>query len=162
MDCWHEVTIASENSPALELLMCGNDPSILFVHGSCCQASIWRPLMQAMRERGISTAALSLRGHGRSAGVDHLQEWRIEDYIEDVIRVIQQFDTPVTLVGHSMGGLVAQLVAVRTAVRGLVLMASYVSSTSGDAPRQFPSAQFSEALPESLNTPLAALFASAA
>ena len=124
MSCWQEVTIVSDTGPALELLACGHAPALLFVHGSCCQASIWRPLMQAMHDLGISSAAVSLRGHGRSAGVEHLQEWRIENYVDDVIQAIQQLSVPLTLVGHSMGGLITRLAAARITPSGLVLVAS--------------------------------------
>jgi len=60
--------------------------------------------MQALHDLDISSAALSLRGHGRSAGIEHLQEWRIENYVDDVVHAVQQLRMLLTLVGHSMGG----------------------------------------------------------
>lgn len=116
-------TIASRHGPELELLTSGDAPSVLFVHGACCQAIVWEPLILALLERGITSAAVNLRGHGGSAGKDRLQYYRIADYVKDVLSTLDVLSTPVTLIGHSMGGLICQIVATKTAPRKLILMA---------------------------------------
>jgi pimeloyl-ACP methyl ester carboxylesterase len=72
---------------------------------------------------------LDLRGHGLSEGGEHLQRWRIEDYVADVRAVLDRWETLRILVGHSMGGLVVQLVAAAVRLDRLVLVAS--SPTEG-------------------------------
>jgi pimeloyl-ACP methyl ester carboxylesterase len=79
--------------------------------------------MLALLDLGIASAALSLRGHGGSKGTEHLQQYRIEHYVQDVLQTLPRLVQPVTLVGHSMGGLVCQLAATKASLRRLILMA---------------------------------------
>lgn len=80
--------------------------------------------MPALGASGHSSAAIDLRGHGQSAGKAELQNVGIDEYVQDVVHVLQAFPTIETLVGHSMGGLVSQLAASRSAPSSLVLIAS--------------------------------------
>lgn len=109
---------------AIEVLSTGPAPAFLFLHGACCQARVWEPLMLALAARGVDSAALSFRGHGGSGGAGLLQAFRIMDYMRDTDRVLDGMAAPPILVGHSMGGLVAQLVAEERALPGLALLAS--------------------------------------
>jgi pimeloyl-ACP methyl ester carboxylesterase len=115
--------IGSEHGPELELRVAGDVPSVLLVHGACCHAIVWDSLMLGLLDLGIASAALSLRGHGGSKGTEHLQQYRIEHYVEDVLQTLPSLVRPVTLVGHSMGGLVCQLAAAKASLRRLILMA---------------------------------------
>ena len=110
--------------PALELVSSGPAPRFLFLHGSSGQAMIWAPLLLAMAARGVHGAALSFRGHGGSEGRRMLQSYRILDYEADTKRALQAMQSAPILVGHSMGGLVAQLVAEELPLPGLALLAS--------------------------------------
>lgn len=80
--------------------------------------------MIALAELGTHAAALDLRGHGLSEGREQLQSWRIDDYVSDVLAVLCRWETLRILVGHSMGGLIAQLAAMETQLDRLVLVAS--------------------------------------
>ncbi len=102
----------------------GDAPSVLFVHGACCQAMVWDPLMLSLLDLGIASAAISLRGHGGSDGAEHLQQYRIEHYVQDVVQTVNSLAQPVTLIGHSMGGLICQLAAADARPRRLILIAS--------------------------------------
>jgi pimeloyl-ACP methyl ester carboxylesterase len=57
-------------------------------------------------------------------GKEYLQQYRIEHYVQDVLQTLPHLVQPVTLVGHSMGGLVCQLAAARATLRRLILVAS--------------------------------------
>src|SRR5215469_8396460 len=103
--------------------MAGHAPSVLFVHGACCQAIVWEPLMLALLDLGIASAAVSLRGHGGSKGAECLRQYGIEHYVHDVLQTLPGLVQPVTLVGHSMGGLVCQLAATQATLRRLILIA---------------------------------------
>jgi len=113
----------------LELISCPavtpRGPTLLFLHGAAGAAWMWAEhLMPALAAEGWSCLALSFRGHGRSPGADRLQELGLDDYADDVRSVLSAIDGPVILVGHSLGGLVAQRLLLHPSVRGLVLLAS--------------------------------------
>ena len=44
----------------------------------------------------------------------------LRDYTDDLVAFVSSLDSPPLLIGHSMGGLVAQLVAARTRQAGVV------------------------------------------
>jgi pimeloyl-ACP methyl ester carboxylesterase len=101
-----------------------NRPPLLMVHGlahaAWCFAENWVP---AAAEAGFPAYALSLRGHGGSAGARHLRRTTMRDYVHDVLQTITELPEPPVLIGHSMGAVIAQLVAERYPLRGLVLLA---------------------------------------
>lgn len=98
-------------------------PPLLFVHGiahaAWCFAENWLPAAAA---EGFPSYAISLRGHGGSGGARRLRRSTIRDYVHDVLQTLTELPSPPVLVGHSMGAVVAQLVAERYPVRGLVLL----------------------------------------
>ena len=97
-------------------------PPLLFVHGAGHGAWCWNKWMDAAAERGWASHAISLRGHAASDG--HGENWRLRDYVHDVMQAIAALPEPPVLVGHSMGGLVVQRVLARYPARAGVLVAS--------------------------------------
>lgn len=105
-------------------------PKIVVLHGAGLNAHSFDPLLLAL---DIPALALDLPGHGRS-------DWRTDaDYrpghlAEDIIMAIERLATaPVTLLGHSLGGLTAALVA--AARPDLVSSLIIVDITPGISPR---------------------------
>ena len=100
--------------------------SILLVHGICLGAWVWETnFLPYLAERGFSTHALSLRGHGTSDGRAQIRHWRLKDFAADLEWAIKRIGGRVVVVGHSMGGGVAQHYLLRGGkAAGLVLMAS--------------------------------------
>jgi pimeloyl-ACP methyl ester carboxylesterase len=98
-------------------------PPIIFIHGMAggkYQFSNWQ---RYCAERGWESYAVDLRGHHDSVA-DNFRKVSIADYASDVKQVIAAVG-PCYLVGHSMGGLVVQLVASQTPdVKGAVLVAT--------------------------------------
>lgn len=98
-------------------------PPLLMVHGlahaAWCFGENWVP---AAADAGFPAYAVSLRGHGGSAGARHLRRTLTRDYVHDVLQTIIELPEPPVLIGHSNGALVAQLVADRYPLRGLVLL----------------------------------------
>lgn len=98
---------------------------LLFVHGAYAGAWCWDEyFLPYFADRGFDCHALSLRGHGASAGRELLDFASLDDYVADVERVAGDLDEPPLLIGHSMGGVVAQRYAASGSVAGLVLIAS--------------------------------------
>jgi pimeloyl-ACP methyl ester carboxylesterase len=97
-------------------------PPLLFVHGYFGLAIAFERMMECLTAKGHRCVAIDLRGHGDSALTGKLGRVSIHDYADDVERVARQLGDPV-IVGHSMGGLLAQLAAVRGVAKGVVLMA---------------------------------------
>ncbi len=98
---------------------------ILFVHGAWHGAWCWQEnFLPYFAEHGYVSLALSLRGHGTSAGREHLRWMRIPDYVTDVAQVVSQLPTPPILVGHSMGGLIIQKYLETHSAPAAVLLAS--------------------------------------
>lgn len=98
-------------------------PPILFIHGlahgAWCWAEHWMP---AAAELGFPVYAVSLRGHGDSGGRKRLGRTLMRHYVHDVMQTITEIPQQPVIVGHSMGAIVAQLVADRYQPRGLALL----------------------------------------
>ncbi len=106
---------------------------LVLLHAAGSNAGMWRRQLAGLGDRH-SVLALDLPGHGRSSGVEgpasveesaHL----VERFLAAVIR------RPCVLVGRSMGGAIALVLATRVParVRGLVLACSAARFTLDDA-----------------------------
>ena len=98
-------------------------PQIILIHGMWSQAWVWRAWQTKFEEAGYRCTAVTLPGHAEGQPDEALKRLGLADYVKAVSGVAKRFDRPV-LIGHSLGGLVAQQVAAHTAVRGLVLVCS--------------------------------------
>ena len=100
----------------------GEGPPVVLVHGLGGSLHAWHGVIEALAIHH-HVVALDLRGHGRtdvSSGGFSVQQWA-----QDVLALISALELPpVTLVGHSLGSLVAQQAALDRdeAVDQLVLL----------------------------------------
>lgn len=98
---------------------------VLFVHGAFAGAWMWtETFMPFLAEAGYSSFALSLRGHGGSAGREHIDWHSVADYVDDVYTVVDSLGGDAILVGHSMGGFVVQKYLERRAAKAAALVCS--------------------------------------
>jgi pimeloyl-ACP methyl ester carboxylesterase len=95
---------------------------VLFVHGYFADASVWTEWLPFFAERGFPAYAVNLRGRGGSDGAAHLGSATISDFADDAEHVARSIGSP-AVVGHSMGGLLAQMLAERGAVSAAALIA---------------------------------------
>lgn len=103
----------------------GGEPPLLFVHGAFCGAWVWDEfLLPYFARRGFPAHAVSLRGHGASPAGGAPGSLGLDDFVDDVAAAVERIGAPPVLIGHSMGGVVAQKFARHHPVAGLVLMAS--------------------------------------
>ncbi|TFG28158.1 alpha/beta hydrolase [Candidatus Thorarchaeota archaeon] len=95
-------------------------PTIILIHGSGGSSATW-----FMQLRGLSdefqVVAIDLNGHGKSP--DRSEQNTTESYLEDIEEIVRKYDRPV-IGGHSMGGMLAQLFALRfpDLIRGIILV----------------------------------------
>lgn len=82
---------------------------LVFVHGAYVGAWCWEEhFLPWFAERGFPSYALSLRGHGKSAGREQLHSFGLADFADDLEAVLADLGRPAVLIGHSMGALVVQ------------------------------------------------------
>jgi len=101
---------------------------LLFLHGWQGSKAVWLPVMERLAERH-RTIAVDLRGFGESNGASG--PFRVETFADDLSALVAALDLdPVVVVGHSMGGAIAQRFAIDRpdAVEGLVLVAPVPAS----------------------------------
>ena len=84
--------------------------SLLFVHGMWGGAWVWERWLPFFAARGWDGYALNLRGRAGSRSVADVGRVPLADYVEDAAAVARCLGE-VVVVGHSMGGLVAQALA---------------------------------------------------
>jgi pimeloyl-ACP methyl ester carboxylesterase len=100
-------------------------PPLLLLHGAFGGAWMWAEhLAPYLAERGRASLAVSLRGHGGSEGRDDLPGTTLDDYVADARFAIELLPQAPVVVGHSLGGLVAQRLIGRARMRALALVCS--------------------------------------
>jgi pimeloyl-ACP methyl ester carboxylesterase len=83
----------------------GEGEALLFVHGGACDRSFWDPQVEHFRGR-YRLVVPDLRGHGQSPVPDG--EYSIAAFASDVAALSEELGLgPATVIGHSLGGLVA-------------------------------------------------------
>jgi pimeloyl-ACP methyl ester carboxylesterase len=93
----------------------GAGPTLVLVPGSCSTGAAWRPVMAHLQNE-FRCVTTSLLGYGGTAERRTPDDADIAHESEILEAVIRRAGTPVHLVGHSFGGLVALTVALRQRV----------------------------------------------
>lgn len=99
----------------------GNKPPLILLHGLMTNGLCWAGLARAL-ESEYDVIMPDARGHGKSGVPDH--GYTYEDHANDIAGLIDALELPAFfLLGHSMGGMTAAVVAARNhqALRGLIL-----------------------------------------
>jgi pimeloyl-ACP methyl ester carboxylesterase len=101
----------------------GDGPVVLLLHGWMVSADLnWCGAYDELADAGYRVLAIDHRGHGR--GLRALTTFRLTDCAADAAAVLRRLGAgPATIVGYSMGGVIAQLMARdhRDVVSGVVL-----------------------------------------
>ncbi|MGZ5040830.1 MAG: alpha/beta fold hydrolase [Usitatibacter sp.] len=86
-------------------------PGVVFIHGAAFDHSVWQWQSRYFAHHGFCALAVDLPGHGRSPGAVRAS---IEDWARWVKSFVEATGMPkVSLVGHSMGSLIALETALR-------------------------------------------------
>lgn len=123
-------------------------PTLLLVHGAFADHHAFDAVVAPLTAAGFRVEAPDLLGHGD----DHTdpQAVTLDAYVDQIAARVAAIGAPVTLVGHSMAGMVVSAVAERLpdAIERVVYVAAYVP-TSGQSLQQL-----AESDPTSLVGPL--------
>lgn len=97
----------------------GEGDVVILLHGWGCDASIWRPTVELLRN-SFRVIAVDFAGFGRSAEPNSV--WGVEEYTRSIEALVRELGVvrPI-LIGHSFGGRVATLYASRNDVKSVVL-----------------------------------------
>jgi alpha-beta hydrolase superfamily lysophospholipase len=103
---------------------------VLMVHGMCCTGQVWSHFRSYFESQGVSVYTPTLRPDLRVGLTQRaprgLRELSLSDYVSDleleVERIVAETGEEPAVIGHSMGGLLAQALAARGRVRAAVLI----------------------------------------
>lgn len=93
------------------------------IHGAFCGPGSLQGLRERFEAAGYAVTAPHLRFHDQNPPPAALGTTGLLDYAADLEEEIAAWDAPPILVGHSMGGLLAQMVAARRRTAALILLA---------------------------------------
>jgi pimeloyl-ACP methyl ester carboxylesterase len=99
----------------------GRKPPLILLHGLTASGACWTELARALEDK-YDIIMPDARGHGKSSAPDY--GYRYEDHAGDVVGLMKALRLPpAILIGHSMGGMTAAVVASRKPdlFRGLIL-----------------------------------------
>lgn len=98
-------------------------PPVLMIHGAFCGPWSLQGLQEKFEAAGYRVAAPALRFHDGNRPPAALATTGLNDYAADLEQEIRSLEAPPILVGHSMGGLLAQMLAARLEISALILLA---------------------------------------
>jgi pimeloyl-ACP methyl ester carboxylesterase len=99
-------------------------PAVVFLHGGGQTRRSWGRAAAAVAERGWQAVTVDLRGHGESDWSES-GDYRVTTFAGDVLEVLRQLPPRPVIVGASLGGFTAMLLAGELspgAVRAVVLV----------------------------------------
>lgn len=84
----------------------GDGPPVIFLHGMGMDHRLWPEFTEPLTD-DYEIVVLDMRFHGRSGG-DPDEDVTLDTYVDDIRALVEilDLDTP-TIIGHSMGGMVA-------------------------------------------------------
>ncbi|MGV8995395.1 MAG: alpha/beta fold hydrolase [Parvibaculaceae bacterium] len=122
----HETTIFKLNQkqpPAVT----APSRTIMLIHGMWSRPHVWQNFQHYFEARGYRVVIPTLRHHDiepSQAPDPALATTSLLDYAADLEREIRSLNEKPILIGHSMGGTLAQILAARDLTSGVVLLAS--------------------------------------
>ncbi len=102
-----------------------NRPHLFFIHGMWSTPDIFTPFADWFAEAGYPVTRTTLRCHDVAPDdpvPEELGGLSLLDYAADLEAELREFDEPPVIIGHSMGGALAQMLAARGLGRAAVLL----------------------------------------
>jgi len=108
-------------------------PVLIFLHGLGGDLAAFDEFRERFYKKGYRSLAIDFRGHGMSSRIKSHDAYSFEALVSDVLEVIQKEKIEkYILIGHCLGGLVAQVIATSSpeGLEKLVLLSTSSSSFS--------------------------------
>lgn len=87
----------------------GEGNPLVIIHGFLGMSDNWKTLAAQYAEKGFQVHAIDLRNHGKSF---HSSDWGYDYMVQDVFDYCEYYNlNTISVIGHSMGGKVAMLLA---------------------------------------------------
>lgn len=106
--------------------MTKNKDIIVLIHGTWASGQSWSDCKALLLDAGFDVYCPHLRYHDLpfQEGLNAVASVSLTDYVRDIEQLLFEINQPVWLVGHSLGGLIAQLVATKNPAycKGLILL----------------------------------------
>ncbi len=99
--------------------------TILMIHGMGCGEWVWENYKSFFEKKGYSCITPTLRYHDmdpKDTPDPQLGTTSLLDYVDDLEKEISTLDNPPIIMGHSMGGILAQILSSRNSVKAAVLL----------------------------------------
>jgi pimeloyl-ACP methyl ester carboxylesterase len=95
---------------------------VVLIHGTWLRGDSWADTRAEFEQRGYTVHTPTLRFHDLpfEEGAKKVGPVSLRDYADDLAALVEALDSPPLLIGHSLGGLIAQLAAARTRHAGVV------------------------------------------
>lgn len=96
----------------------------ILIHGTWCDGNVWGEFATGLRQMGYKVHTPSFRYHDLpyQECLAKVGTVTLQDYRDNLLALIESLDKPPLILGHSLGCLVAQMVAGKTEVAGMILM----------------------------------------
>jgi pimeloyl-ACP methyl ester carboxylesterase len=108
-------------------------PPILCIHGYWATPATFGRLKPRLEAAGYHVVTPALPFHDRDPGLPppgELGRLTIEDYASFLVAEVTKLAAPPVIMGHSMGGMLAQIVAARVPHAGLVLLSTAATAST--------------------------------
>jgi pimeloyl-ACP methyl ester carboxylesterase len=96
---------------------------VVMIHGAFSGPWVWENFAARFRDEGYAVHLPCLRHHQGGKPPAELATTSLTDYAQDLELLLDGLDASPILVGHSMGGLLAQMLAAKRDVRAMILLA---------------------------------------
>ena len=109
-------------------------PTLFCIHGYWATPATFTGLKARFEADGYRVIAPALPFHDRDPGLPPppgLGVMTVEDYATFLVGEVERIDGPVVLVGHSMGAMLAQIIATRVPHAGLILLSTAPTAATG-------------------------------
>ena len=97
--------------------------NIVLIHGTWCDGSVWGEFVNELEKLGLNVYTPTLRYHDLpyEEVEKKVAEVSLDEFTNDIVDLIETLDEAPIVLGHSLGGLLAQKVAMRTKTPSMVI-----------------------------------------